>query len=622
MLSALQDTKIWIKRKAVLTHNNKPVQVRIHIAENSIANSYLVIEELPNSFCLIPLTPEVGIVFKHEPSFQLFLHFAKYENIIISLTFSELRDLEILISHMCKIALLFSSKANVSDKFQQQNLAFLRKIKSAEPIKMPAPVTNSGSCTALSPIILDSETQKIWEKNIFDKNTQFYIKSFPLRISLLTWNVASGDPDTTVLPYLSQAFRVPASETDIVLIALQEIDMSMKSVVTGNTKASTDWRNIINQVTTKADFNVVATDSIGGVFCIALVKSSFTSLITNSSITAKKLGASGMLANKAALYFRFNLGYQTSFCIISCHLAPHDQNWEQRNSQWHEIMADLEPTDYVIFMGDLNYRIALDYDTVISYVKNKNLKDLINEDQLTITRKNDNVIGKFNEPEIKFNPTFKFDKNSDIYDTSPKKRIPSWTDRVLIRTADPHFNIGLEDILYFETDIIHHYMKDTGLLETDCFKLYPENPFNYPSEPECICYRNLKSCFSDHRPVVGVFRFYIPVVDNERKKELQDIIDAKYNELKKLSKPNIVANRISDNKILLSNQSLVWVQWNIKNKPDNVEIAPNKGILMVKEKVTLDVKCLDGSIKAEDTVMIDFESDNSLIVKLFDDQNL
>lgn len=622
MISALQDSKIWIKRKAILTHNNKPVQIRIHITNNSLSNSYLVIEELPNSFCFIPLTPEVGVVFTHESSFQLYLHFAKYENIIISLTFSELRDLEIFVSHMCKIVLLLSNKVAVSDKFHVQNLAFLRKIKSTESIKMPAPCTNSGSCTALSPIILDTETQKIWEKNIFDKNTQFYMKASPLRISFLTWNVASGEPDVSVLPYLSQAFRVPSSETDIVLIALQEIDMSMKSVVTGNTKASTDWRNLINQVTTKNNFSVVATDSIGGVFCIALVKNSFSSLISNASITAKKLGASGMLANKAALYFRFTLGSNTSFCVISCHLAPHDQNWEQRNSQWHEILADLEPTDYVVFMGDLNYRIGLDYDSVISLVKDKKLKELINRDQLSITRKSDNVISKFIEPEIKFNPTFKFDKNSDIYDTSPKRRIPSWTDRILIRTTEPYFNVGLEDILYFETDITHHYMKDTGLLETDCFKLYPENKFNYPSEPECICYRNLKSSFSDHRPVVGIFRFLIPVVNEERKKELQEIIDAKYNELKKLSMPALSANLTSDNKIVLSNQSLVWVQWNISKKPDNIEIAPNKGILMVKEKATLDVKCLAGSIQTEDTIQISIGSENNLIVKLLEDQKL
>ena len=29
-----------------------------------------------------------------------------------------------------------------------------------------------------------------------------------------------------------------------------------------------------------------------------------------------------------------------------------------------------------------------------------------------------------------FKPTFKFDKDSDAYDTSAKQRVPSWCDRV------------------------------------------------------------------------------------------------------------------------------------------------------------------------------------------------
>lgn len=37
------------------------------------------------------------------------------------------------------------------------------------------------------------------------------------------------------------------------------------------------------------------------------------------------------------------------------------------------------------------------------------------------------------EAPIYFRPTYKFDHGCDIYDTSSKKRIPSWTDRILFK---------------------------------------------------------------------------------------------------------------------------------------------------------------------------------------------
>ena len=41
-----------------------------------------------------------------------------------------------------------------------------------------------------------------------------------------------------------------------------------------------------------------------------------------------------------------------------------------------------------------------------------------------------NVFRGFSEQPISFAPSYKFDTNSDTYDTSEKKRVPSWTVRL------------------------------------------------------------------------------------------------------------------------------------------------------------------------------------------------
>lgn len=39
------------------------------------------------------------------------------------------------------------------------------------------------------------------------------------------------------------------------------------------------------------------------------------------------------------------------------------------------------------------------------------------------------------EAPIGFPPTYKFDAGSDVYDSSRKQRVPSWTDRVLFKPS-------------------------------------------------------------------------------------------------------------------------------------------------------------------------------------------
>jgi len=86
------------------------------------------------------------------------------------------------------------------------------------------------------------------------------------------------------------------------------------------------------------------------------------------------------------------------------------------------------------------------------------------------------------EGEIKFPPTYKFDKRSNIYDTSKKQRVPSWCDRILWKKTE---RVILQ---------------------------------SYDSVPDVT--------FSDHRPVLATFE----VVTQKLIKSKQDIMKQQYYE--------------------------------------------------------------------------------------------
>ena len=68
---------------------------------------------------------------------------------------------------------------------------------------------------------------------------------------------------------------------------------------------------------------------------------------------------------------------------------------------------------------------------------------LLEFDQLLHARAARDAFGDFEEGPIRFPPTFKFNKRTDAYDTSRKRRIPAWTDRILFkarRCADNQLN--------------------------------------------------------------------------------------------------------------------------------------------------------------------------------------
>ncbi|EEE66663.1 hypothetical protein OsJ_23293 [Oryza sativa Japonica Group] len=187
--------------------------------------------------------------------------------------------------------------------------------------------------------------------------------------------------------------------------------------------------------------------------------------------------------------------HQTSFCFICCHLTSGEKEGDElrRNSDVMEILRktrfprvrganDVKSPetilehDRIIWLGDLNYRIALSYCSARALVEMHNWKQLLEKDQLRIQQRYGRVFQGWKEGRIYFPPTYKYSFNSDRYagegmHPKEKRRTPAWCDRIL------WYGNGLNQ----------------------------------------LCYVRGESRFSDHRPVYSIFMAEVEIVHHRRK---------------------------------------------------------------------------------------------------------
>jgi hypothetical protein len=87
----------------------------------------------------------------------------------------------------------------------------------------------------------------------------------------------------------------------------------------------------------------------------------------------------------------------------------------------------------------MNYRIDYRRDPIIAAIQARDFETLVMHDQLTKEMKFNRGFRfrTFAEGRLTFAPTYKYDRNSTEYDTSEKRRLPAWCDRVLWRSREP-----------------------------------------------------------------------------------------------------------------------------------------------------------------------------------------
>ena len=283
---------------------------------------------------------------------------------------------------------------------------------------------------------------------------------------------------------------------DFYIIGFQEIvdlnstNLLIKSNTDKKDKLKTIIFNLLKttlQSSTTDNYQLMKELDLIGLYVLVFVKTSLINYIKNFDYQIIKTGLKGAFGNKGSLLLRFNIN--DSKIALSCsHLSSgQDKNEERKNEIFNVLNTSFKKYsslkfkeyDYFFYFGDVNSRLNLTMsDKIIqdliknhSKTLNGDFNDILIHDQFKQYQKESSLILQMDEAPIKFSPTYKYTIGSSEYDAN-KKRIPSWTDRIM-------------------------------------FKKF--------SETIPLAYNKCLLSLSDHQPVYGLYRIKTEEIDKSKK---------------------------------------------------------------------------------------------------------
>ncbi|KAJ2753317.1 hypothetical protein GGI19_003228 [Coemansia pectinata] len=109
----------------------------------------------------------------------------------------------------------------------------------------------------------------------------------------------------------------------------------------------------------------------------------------------------------------------------------------------------------------------------------------------------------FREMPILFRPTYKYDPGTDTYDTSEKRRVPAWCDRVLFRGGSGQLQARPQ----------HGNIDSQQQMWSERF-----GDYDLQGQISPLIYQRLETRQSDHRPIVAAFRVKTKTIDREARR--------------------------------------------------------------------------------------------------------
>ncbi|XP_029472032.1 phosphatidylinositol 3,4,5-trisphosphate 5-phosphatase 1 isoform X3 [Rhinatrema bivittatum] len=267
-----------------------------------------------------------------------------------------------------------------------------------------------------------------------------------------TWNMGDAPPPKKITSwFLSKGQGKTRDDTadyiqhDIYVIGTQEDPLGEK-----------EWVEILTRSLreiTGTDFKLITIQTLWNIRIVILAKPEHENRIFHIGTNTVKTGIANRLGNKGAVgaSFMFNGTY---FGFVNSHLTSGSEKKLRRNQNYMNILRFLMLGDkklspfnithrftHLFWLGDLNYRVDLptsEAENIIQKIRQQQYQELLGSDQLSIERKESKVFLHFEEEEITFPPTYRFERctrEKYVYTkqktTGMKYNLPSWCDRIL-----------------------------------------------------------------------------------------------------------------------------------------------------------------------------------------------
>lgn len=318
-----------------------------------------------------------------------------------------------------------------------------------------------------------------------------YSTTRDLSIFVGTWNLAGRGPmGESLLPWLfPDGARSP--EPDVLALGFQEVvPLTPQQILMTDPDKIRVWESLISDTLSRrpgkqSDYVLLRSEQLVGTALVVFVKESLIGSVRQVEAASKKTGLKGMSGNKGGVAIRLSF-FDTTVCFVTAHFAAGASNVDERNADYWTLSRGLAfprgktiaSHDYVVWAGDFNYRVDGGNEFVRPLCAAGDTTSLYANDQLGRARAVGAAFAGYDEAQIRFLPTYKYDFGTATYDSSEKARVPEWTDRILSRGSRPG---ALEQLTYARAE-----------LRT-----------------------------SDHRPVYATFRAEARIFDHDRRNAIR-----------------------------------------------------------------------------------------------------